>query len=90
VYKNGDANPSLGAKGGANSRPLFFCPAGRDFRDIVAALEREGILPRRRLLALEHTVRYCRDRRNCNIKTAKAAMLSTIERASSSPGAPAR
>jgi hypothetical protein len=47
MHKNGDANPSLSVKDGANGRPLLFCHAGCDFRDIVAALERRGILPRR-------------------------------------------
>jgi hypothetical protein len=46
MHKNGDANPSLSVKDGANGRPLLFCHAGCDFRDIVAALERRGILPR--------------------------------------------
>jgi hypothetical protein len=80
MYQNGDANPSLGVKDCVNSRPLLFCRAGCDFRDIVAALERKGILPRRRLRALEHTVRFCRDHRNCDFETAKAAALSAIER----------
>ena len=47
MHKNGDANPSLSVKDGENGRPLLFCHAGCDFRDIVAALERMGILPRR-------------------------------------------
>ena len=47
MHKNGDANPSLCVKDGANGRPLLYCLAGCDFRDIVAALERQGILPRR-------------------------------------------
>ena len=47
MHKNGDANPSLSVKDGNNGRPIFFCHAGCDFRDIVAALERQGILPRR-------------------------------------------
>jgi putative DNA primase/helicase len=47
MHKNGDANPSLSVKDGANGRPLLYCFAGCDFRDIVAALERQGILPRR-------------------------------------------
>jgi hypothetical protein len=42
------------------------------------------------LRALEHTVRFCRDHRNCDFETAKAAVLSAIERSSSSPGAPAQ
>jgi hypothetical protein len=42
------------------------------------------------LRALEHTVRFCRDHRNCDFETAKAAVLSAIERSSSSPGVPAR
>jgi hypothetical protein len=46
MHKNGDAHPSLSVKDGANGRPLLFCHAGCDFRDIVAALERMGILPR--------------------------------------------
>jgi putative DNA primase/helicase len=47
MHKNGDANPSLSVKDGNNGRPIFYCHAGCDFRDIVAALERQGILPRR-------------------------------------------
>jgi putative DNA primase/helicase len=47
LHRNGDANPSLSVKDGANDRPLLFCHAGCDYRDIVAALERKGILPRR-------------------------------------------
>ena len=47
MHKHGDANPSLSVKDGASGRPLLFCHAGCDFRDIVAALERMGILPRR-------------------------------------------
>jgi hypothetical protein len=48
MHKNGDANPSLSVKDGDNGRPIFFCHTGCDFRDIVAALERRGILPRGR------------------------------------------
>jgi hypothetical protein len=48
LHKNGDANPSLSVKDRANGRPLLFCHTGCDFRDIVASLERQGILPRRR------------------------------------------
>ena len=48
LHKNGDANPSLSVKDGANGRPIFFCHAGCDFRDIVVALERMSILPRMR------------------------------------------
>ena len=48
MHKNGDANPSLSVKDGENGRPIFHCHTGCDFRDIVAALERRGILPRRR------------------------------------------
>lgn len=47
MHRNGDAHPSLSVKDGANGRPLIFCHAGCNFRDIVAALERKGILPRR-------------------------------------------
>jgi putative DNA primase/helicase len=46
-HKNGDANPSLSVKDGNNGRPVFFCHAGCDFRDIVVALEHMGVLPRR-------------------------------------------
>jgi putative DNA primase/helicase len=46
LHKNGDANPSLSIKDGKNGRPLLYCHAGCDFRDIVVALERQGILPR--------------------------------------------
>jgi hypothetical protein len=42
------------------------------------------------LRALEHTVRFCRDNRNCDLETAKAAVLSAIKSSSSSPGVPAR
>ena len=45
MHKNGDANPSLSVKDGSNGRLLLYCFAGCDFRDIVAALERRGILP---------------------------------------------
>ena len=48
LHKHGDANPSLSVKDGANGRPLLFCHAGCDFRDVVTVLERMGILPRRR------------------------------------------
>jgi putative DNA primase/helicase len=48
LHKNGDSNPSLSVKDGANGRPVFFCFAGCDYRDIVASLERMGILPRAR------------------------------------------
>ena len=47
LHKNGDVNPSLSIKDGKNGRPVFFCHAGCDFRDIVVALEHMGILPRR-------------------------------------------
>jgi hypothetical protein len=45
-HRNGDRTPSLSVKDGANGRPLLFCHAGCDFRDIVAALERIGVLPK--------------------------------------------
>jgi hypothetical protein len=48
THKNGDAHPSLSVKDGASGNPLLFCHAGCDYRDIVAALERRGILPRAR------------------------------------------
>jgi hypothetical protein len=47
MHKNGDANPSLSIKDGKNGKPIFYCHAGCDFRDIVTALERMGVLPRR-------------------------------------------
>ena len=47
MHKNGDINPSLSVKDGANGRLLLFCHAGCSFRDIVAALEQKGVLPRR-------------------------------------------
>jgi putative DNA primase/helicase len=47
LHRNGDINPSLSVKDGKNGRPLLHCHAGCDFRDVVAALERMGILPRR-------------------------------------------
>jgi hypothetical protein len=45
MHKNGDANPSLSVKDGDNGRPIFYCHAGCDFCDIVAALENKGVLP---------------------------------------------
>jgi hypothetical protein len=45
LHKNGDKNPSLSVKDGDNGRLLLCCHAGCDYRDIVAALERQGILP---------------------------------------------
>jgi hypothetical protein len=45
LHKNGDRNPSLSVKDGENGKPIFYCHAGCDFHDIVAALERRGILP---------------------------------------------
>jgi hypothetical protein len=47
LHRNGDINPSLSVKDGKNGRPLLHCHAGCGFRDIVAALEHMGILPRR-------------------------------------------
>lgn len=46
MHKNGDANPSLSVKDGKNGRPILYCHAGCDFRDIVVTLERMGVLPR--------------------------------------------
>jgi hypothetical protein len=46
LHKNGDKNPSLSVKDGQNGRPIFYCHAGCEYRDIVAALERRGVLPR--------------------------------------------
>jgi hypothetical protein len=48
LHKNGDKTPSLSVKDGSNGKPIFYCHAGCDFRDIVAALERIGVLPRGR------------------------------------------
>ena len=48
LHRNGDRTPSLSVKDGAHGRPLLFCHAGCDFRDIVAALERMAVLPRTR------------------------------------------
>ena len=48
IHKNGDANPSLSVKDGKSGRPIFYCHAGCDYRDIVVALERMDILPRAR------------------------------------------
>jgi hypothetical protein len=45
MHKNGDANPSLSVKDGKNGRPIFYCHTGCDYRDIIAALERRGVLP---------------------------------------------
>jgi putative DNA primase/helicase len=47
MHANGDANPSLSVKDGANGRLLLHCFLGCAYSDIVAALERRGILPRR-------------------------------------------
>jgi hypothetical protein len=47
MHKRGDANPSLSVKDGKNGRPILYCHAGCDFRDIVVALERMGVLRRR-------------------------------------------
>jgi hypothetical protein len=47
MHKHGDANPSLSVKDGANGKLLLHCHVGCDYRDIVAALERMGIVPRR-------------------------------------------
>jgi hypothetical protein len=46
MHKNGDAHPSLSVKDGAGGKLLLFCHAGCKYRDIVAALERRGILSR--------------------------------------------
>jgi hypothetical protein len=47
LHKNGDRNPSLSVKDGKNGRPIFYCHAGCNFRDVICALEHMGILPRR-------------------------------------------
>jgi hypothetical protein len=47
VHKNGDKNPSLSVKDGGNTKPIFYCHAGCDFRDVIGALEDLGVLPRR-------------------------------------------
>jgi hypothetical protein len=47
MHKNGDANPSLSVKDGNSGKPIFYCHTGCNFHDIVAALEGQGILPRR-------------------------------------------
>ena len=44
MHKNGDAHPSLSVKDGSGGRLLLFCHAGCEYRDIVVALERRGIL----------------------------------------------
>ena len=46
LHKNGDKNPSLSVKDGAGGKLLLFCHAGCEYRDIVAALERRGVLSR--------------------------------------------
>jgi hypothetical protein len=46
MHKNGDTNPSPSLKDGKNGRPVLHCHAGCDFRDIVAELERMGVLHR--------------------------------------------
>jgi len=38
-----DVNASLSVAVGDNGRPIFHCHAGCDFRDVIAALEREGV-----------------------------------------------
>jgi hypothetical protein len=45
LHKNGDKNPSLSVKNGADGKLLLCCHAGCEYRDIVVALERRGILP---------------------------------------------
>jgi putative DNA primase/helicase len=47
LHRRGDQTPSLSIKHGKNGGPIFYCHAGCEFKDIVAALERRGILPRR-------------------------------------------
>ena len=47
LHRNGDKTPSLSVKDGDCGRPIFFCHTGCDYRDIVTALERMSILPRR-------------------------------------------
>ena len=47
LHRRGDQTPSLSIKHGKNGRPLLFCHAGCDYRDIVVALAHVGILPRR-------------------------------------------
>jgi hypothetical protein len=42
------------------------------------------------LRTLEHTVRFCRNHRNCDFETAKAAVLAAIKRSLSSSRVPAR
>ena len=44
LHKNGDKNPSLSVKDGAGGKLLLCCHAGCEYRDIVVALERRGIL----------------------------------------------
>jgi hypothetical protein len=47
-HRNGDQNPSLSIRDGRDGRLLLHCFAGCSFDDIVAALERRGIVSRRR------------------------------------------
>jgi hypothetical protein len=43
LHKHGDRHASLSVKDGRNGRPLLFCFAGRDYDDLVAALEARGL-----------------------------------------------
>jgi hypothetical protein len=47
IHENGDKNPSLSVKDGKSGKPIFYCHAGCDFREVIGALEHMGVLPRR-------------------------------------------
>jgi hypothetical protein len=48
LHKQGDRNPSLSVKDGADGRLLFHCFSGCTYDEIVAALERRGLPVRSR------------------------------------------
>jgi hypothetical protein len=62
----------------------------RVYADRLKLLRRNVSEDEARARAFEFTVRLYRDRRNCDLETAKAAVLSAIESSSSSPGVSAR
>jgi hypothetical protein len=43
--QNGDRTPSLSVKDGYNGKPILYCFAGCDYRDIRAALTHMGLWP---------------------------------------------
>ena len=48
LHKRGDRNPSLSLKDGRSRKPLLYCFAGCSYGEIIVALERRGISPRKR------------------------------------------